>query len=304
MHTSDFPRALTAQLFHQAACTLGEGLFWFQDQLWWVDIEEGCLHTVLAGGQHPQSYRMGQRIGSCVPINAQKFVVALQEGIGVWCRETGSTTMLAAPEADIPGSRFNEGKCDPSGRFLAGTINLTGQENTSALYALQLDGSLRKLVPSVTISNGLAWSRSGRTLYYIDTPTFEVAAFDYDPETGSLGSRTTVVKIPKNAGCPDGMDIDKDGNLWIAHWDGWTVRCWSPATGRCLAEVHLPCQRPTSCCFGGPNYDQLFITTARVGLTANQLKYQPLAGSIFVCSTDTHGFPMNPCSLSFSIWKR
>jgi sugar lactone lactonase YvrE len=300
---TDSPRTLHATLFHQASCRLAEGLFWFQDQIWWIDIEGGRLHSIRDDGQQPQTYDLGQRIGSCAPITAEKFIVALEEGIGIWSRESGAIAMLARPEAGLPDNRFNDGKCDPRGRFLAGTLNMKDKEKSAALYALDHDGSHRTLLSPLSLSNGLAWSQNGRTLYHIDTPTREVSAFEYDAETGTLGAKTTVVRIPKEWGFPDGMDIDHDGNLWIAHWDGWAVRCYSPVTGQCLAEVRVPCQRVSCCRFGGPNHDRLYITTAREGLTAEQLTEQPLAGSLFVADTGTHGFPISTCSLSASLWK-
>jgi sugar lactone lactonase YvrE len=301
MPNPDPGKTFQAALFYQAACTLGEGPFWFQDRLWWVDIEEGYLHTVDGEGKDIQSHRMGGRIGSCAPIDDDHFVVALQQGIGVWSRQTGAIKILASPESDLPNSRFNEGKCDPRGRFLAGTLNMAGKEKSSALYSLGGDASLKKLVAPVSISNGLAWSRDGRTLYYIDTPTCEVAAFAYDLETGSVGDKRVVIQVPAEAGYPDGMDIDQQGNLWIAHWDGWAVRCWSPVTGQCLAEIRVPCQQPTSCRFGGPHYDQLFITSARVGLSSENLESQPLAGSVFIGRPGTQGFPLHACGLSSSL---
>jgi sugar lactone lactonase YvrE len=285
---------MTARTFVYDTCSLGEGPFWFEDRLWWVDIDGGVLHSVNGLGQDRRSYELGQKIGAAVPLEAGGFIVALEEGIGVFDPASGRVDILHAPERGVEGSRFNDGKCDPAGRFLAGTFCVNEGKKTSSLYSLSTEGSLEKLYSPVTISNGLAWSADGRTMYYIDTPTFEIAAFAYDTTTGRIGSRSAVVKIPKTMGYPDGMCIDTIGNLWVAHWGGSAVRCWSPVTGECLAEIRVPCLQPTSCCFGGPDFSHLYITTARKG---DDVEVHPLAGSVFICQPGAVGFPVRSCSL-------
>jgi len=109
---------------------------------------------------------------------------------------------------------------------------------------------------------------------------------------GRLGARSVVVRVPEAMGLPDGMEVDREGNRWVGHWGGNAVRCWSPRTGECLAEVHVPCSQVTSCCFGGPDLDRLDLTTARVGLNEEELRQQPLAGSLFVCHPGVAGFPV------------
>jgi sugar lactone lactonase YvrE len=138
------------------------------------------------------------------------------------------------------------------------------------------------VIENTTIANGMAWSPDHETLYFIDTPTFEVAAYQYDSATGQISDRRVVITIPKTDGYPDGMTIDCDGMLWIAHWDGWQVTRWNPQTGEKLHHIKLPVSRITSCTFGGENLDDLFITSARKGLSEAELDMQPLAGSLFV----------------------
>jgi sugar lactone lactonase YvrE len=284
--------SLEARIFVRDTCSLGEGPFWFEDRLWWVDIQRGVLHSVNGEGRDRRSHELGQKIGAAVPMEAGGFVVALEEGIGIFDPDTAKVDILHAPERGEEGSRFNDGKCDPAGRFLAGTMRVPEGSRASALYSLSAQGALRKLYAPVTISNGLAWSADGRTMYYIDTPTFEVAEFSYDVLTGEIGPRSVAVTVPEAMGYPDGMCIDTAGNLWVAHWGGGAVRCWSPITGKCLAEISLPCAQPTSCCFGGTDLSHLYITTAREGDNSDA---HPLAGSIFVSEPGIAGYPVRKC---------
>ena len=279
---------LTSRVFVQDTCVLGEGPFWWEERLWWVNINEGELHSVDGAGDDRRSHRLGQRLGAAVPRAAGGLVVAVEDGIGLFDPATEAFELLHAPERGVKGSRFNDGKCDPHGRFVAGTLNMAGRKRSSALYSLNENGTLEKLYAPVTISNGLAWSADGRTMYYIDTPTREIATFPYDPDTGQIGVRRVTVAVPELAGYPDGMCIDTAGNLWVAHWGGASVRCWSPVTGECLSEIPVPCAQPTSCCFGGPDFSRLFITSAREG---DDVEVRPLAGSIFVCEPGVRGYP-------------
>jgi sugar lactone lactonase YvrE len=190
--------------------------------------------------------------------------------------------MIANPEGHLPNNRFNDGKCDPAGRFWAGTMSINEEPNTGNVYMLGVDLSFEKKISGVSISNGMAWSADQRTFYYIDTPSFEVAAYSYDKTTGNISNKTTIMKILKEEGNPDGMTIDNEGMLWIAHWDGWQITRRDPQTGEKLLQISLPVSRVTSCCFGGENFADLYITSAREGLSDEDLQKQPLAGSLFV----------------------
>lgn len=209
-----------SRVFVSDTCALGEGPFWFEERLWWVDVDGCALHSVDGNGENRLSFALGQRIGAAAPLEAGGFIVALEEGIGTFDPANGQVEILHSPEHGVEGSRFNDGKCDPQGRFLAGTLSMTGRKRASALYSLNERGVLEKLYAPVTCSNGLAWSGDGRRMYYIDTPTREIASFPYDVRTGQIGNRAIAVKVPEAMGYPDGMCIDKEGNLWVAHWGG------------------------------------------------------------------------------------
>lgn len=263
---------------------LGEGPVWDGQQqgIFWVDILNGLIHCY-----HPliEAYRRWSvpgMVGAISLCQDGRLIAALQTGFAFVDLETGVVEPIVDPESHLPDNRFNDGKCDPAGRFWAGTISLSGKTGAGNLYVLDSDLQFTRKLSGVSISNGLAWTPDARTMYYIDTPTQAVAAFDYDPATAEIANLRIVIEIPEKEGFPDGMTIDTDGKLWIAHWDGWQVARWDPLSGEKLSSIRLPAARITSCIFGGEKLQDLYITTAREGLSAKQLAEQPLAGSLFV----------------------
>jgi sugar lactone lactonase YvrE len=280
-----------AQLFLRAECQLGEGPFWHAGKLWWVDIECGSLLSCDEEGGGLDRIDFGQRCASAVPAGNGTLLVALERDVVRLDPASRQWKVIATAEDLAPDSRFNDGKCDPRGRLVVGGMSPDGRRPDASLYSLSPDLELRRLRGGISISNGLAWSADGTTLYFIDTPTQCVLAYDYNLDQGRLEKERVILRFPPEDGWPDGMAIDRAGHLWISFWDGWTVRCYDPATSAGEAVVRVPCARPTSCCFGGAKLDRLFITTARTGLSADELKQQPLAGSIFCCSPEASGSP-------------
>lgn len=268
--------------------TLGEGPIWRRGKLHWVDIVEKRVYTYDPDSRRESFSQLDQMVGTVVPREKGGLAVAVQQGFA-WLDEDGALHPIADVEADNPKTRFNDGKCDPAGRFWAGTMAIEEDATIGSLYMLDLDGSVHKRYAPVAISNGICWSLDAQTMYYIDTPTQEVAAFDYDLGTGEIANRRTVLRIDPQEGGPDGMTIDADGNLWIALWNGWSVVCHDPNTGARLARIEVPAQRVTACAFGGPELRDLYITTARVGLTDEELKRQPDAGAVFVTPVEARG---------------
>jgi len=197
--------------------------------------------------------------------------------------------MIIDPETDKPDNRFNDGKCDPAGRFWAGTMHIRGQPNHGSLYRLDTDMTVHKMVEDVSISNGIVWTADHKTMYYIDTPTRTVYAYDYDNDTGAIDNRRIAIQVPEGIGFPDGMAIDAEGMLWIAHYEGKAVRRWDPASGKILHTIDLPVSRVTACAFVGNNLDTLYITTAINGLSAERHAKEPHAGSLFVAQPGVTG---------------
>jgi sugar lactone lactonase YvrE len=273
------------ELVLDAQALLGEGAIWNAalQCLHWVDIEAHRVFTFDPATGGNRACNVGQKVGTVVPRRAGGLMLALHEGFAALDLETARVQLLPRPPEHDPAlARFNDGKCDPAGRFWAGTMVLQkGPNPPGKLYRLDPDGSMHVMVRGVSTSNGLAWSRDRRTLYYIDTPLLRVEAFDYDDATGAIANRRTVITIPPGIGRPDGSTLDAEGMLWIAMWEGWSVTRWNPHTGVMLQSIRLPVARVTSCAFGGRNLDTLYLTSARLGLTGRQLAAQPLAGGLF-----------------------
>jgi len=275
-----------------AQAALGEGALWNPEarQLYWVDIEGRAFHIFDPGTRRDVAFPTEARGGTLVAPPAGDVLLALQTGIHQLNITTGQLTLLVNPLTE-PSLRFNDGKCDPAGRFWVGTFDLEQKSRAGTLYRLDPDGRLHVMIRGITNSNGLAWSPDRRTMYYIDTPTLAVQAFDYDNATGSIANPRVVVRVPKHAGFPDGMTIDAEGKLWVALWGGGTVRRYDPQTGALLQAIEVPAPFTSSCAFGGPDLKTLYITTARGGLTPEQLEQFPLSGDVFAVEPGVRGVP-------------
>ena len=284
----DAHRMKKARVILECGARLGEGALWdaHGECLWWVDITAGRVHRFDPQSGENRTCEVGQMVGTVVVRKTGGLLVAVEKGIATLDFETGQLDLIARPEADKPTNRFNDGKCDPAGRFWAGTMSKQFEQAAGCLYCFEASGRIRAPVSGVTCSNGIAWSHDNRTMYYIDTPTREVWAYDYDLATGEIAYRRTVVSVPPDLGSPDGMTIDAEGKLWVGHWGGWAVHRWDPETGGKLDSVEVPVECVTSCAFGGADLKTLYITTAG-GDKADPK--QPGAGNLFVCEPGAAG---------------
>lgn len=263
---------------------LGEGPVWDErkNRIIWLDILAGKIHQYYPQTAEYRSIATGQYVGAVTLTENDKLLGALHHGFYEIDEKTGNKNFLVDPEVHLPDNRFNDGKCDPNGRFWAGTMHIPETEVTGNLYVLENDGTVSHKISDIGCSNGLAWNSTGDTLYYIDSPTRQVVAYDYSLETAEITNRRVVITISEGGGFPDGMTIDAEDQLWVALWDGWKLIRVNPATGEVTDQIDLPVARITSAVFGGPDYGDLYITSAKVGLDDTQLKDQPLAGSLFV----------------------
>lgn len=274
---------------------LGEGAIWHPEKeaLLWVDITSGKVYMYKPDKGMIHDISLESMVGTIVPATGDYFAVAAQETGIFGLKEDGTKQKITDFPADaLPNVRFNDGKCDPAGRFWVGTMEKTAKENAAKLYMFK-DDSLHIKENNITISNGIVWDTNKNIMYYIDTPTQQVVAYDYEPETGAISDKRVVIEVPKEKGSPDGMSIDAEGKLWIAHWGGNGVYRWDPETGNLMEKIEVPAPNVTSCAFGGPDLTTLYITSAREGLSDEQLEAYPLSGSLFVIETDVKGTMAN-----------
>jgi len=281
------------ELILNARAELGEGPAWEAQagRLYWVDIHAGHLHIFDPHDGTDHRIDVGEFLGCAAPRQSGGVALGLRNGFATLDLATEKLTHLVDPEPSLTGHRFNDGKCDPAGRFLAGTMNDIETTPTGSLYSLAPDGTWKALIREVRTSNGLAWSPDYRTFYFIDTPTHLVMAYDYDLATGEIANPRPAVSIPPEMGWPDGMTSDAEGMLWVALWGGARLTRWNPATGGLLAEIPFPALNVSSCCFGGANLTDLYITTAREGMNAAELEKYPLSGGLFRVETKVQGMP-------------
>jgi sugar lactone lactonase YvrE len=277
------PKKNKTELVLDTQSDLGEGAIWNHKtgELMWVNITGKILNFYNPKLKYNKEMFTGQMIGTVVPSESGKAMIALENGFYQFDPETGSKHFIIDPEKEISGNRFNDGKCDPAGRFWAGTMSLEGKKKAGALYRLDPDRTVHKMIEGVTTSNGIVWSRDQTKMYYIDTPTREVMAWNYNNETGEISNPQTAIEVPEDMGFPDGMTIDSEGNVWIALWGGAAVGCWNPETGELLRTIDVPAKNVTSCAFGGDDLGTLYITTARQNTNEKELEKFPHAGGVF-----------------------
>ena len=273
----------------ETAADLGEGPVWDErtGTVVWVDIRACNIHFTNPDDGSTRTVHAPRQVGAIVPRIRGGWVAAADDGF--WAMDENDTfKRIASVESDLPQNRMNDGKCDPQGRFWAGTMARDRETNKGSLYRLDADHRVAAVVKDLTISNGLAWSADGRTMYFIDSWTNQIDAFDFDPVAGTLTRRRTVVRLDIDGCLPDGMTIDEQDCLWVAIWRGGEVRRYRP-DGRLDTVIPIPTPNVTSCTFGGRDYADLYITTARMGLSGEAAKMQPDAGRLFRVTPGVRG---------------
>jgi sugar lactone lactonase YvrE len=271
---------------------VGEGPVWLgsEQQLVWVDITRDLVHRLDPATNQTESIDVGQPVGAVAPRVTGGLVAAVQDGFGFIDATTGSLEIIAEVESENPDNRMNDGKCDSAGRFWAGTMAYDLTPGAGALYRLNTDRSVVKVLEDVTLSNGLGWSPDDTSMYFIDSATNGVDVFDYEPNTGNVRNGRRLINIPQELGMPDGMTVDSEGFLWVALWGGGSVRRYAP-DGTPDHVIEVPASQVTSCAFGGKDLSELFITSATHELPEHEISRQPSAGALFRCRPGTTGMP-------------
>ncbi|XP_033737415.1 regucalcin-like [Pecten maximus] len=287
---------------------LGEGPHWDdqEQKLLFVDILANKVYKWDPVTNKLDSITLEDTIGAVVPCKKGGYLVGLGRTVAHLDWSSQKVTKLQEIPLNGTKNRFNDAKCDPVGRFWTGSMGHQISQNPNVfepekgeLYCYDTDGTLHKRVEKVGISNGLVWTQDNRTMYYIDTVPAQVYGFDYDVHNGTITNRRVVIDYENyddadSMGHPDGMTSDVDGNLWIANWGFGKIICFDPNSGKKLRTVQIPAMRTTSCCFGGKNLDELYVTCAKQGATDEELAAYPMTGSIFrVTGLGTKGLPAN-----------
>lgn len=280
-------------------CHLGEGPLWIAElgYFFWVDIEKGNLHKYHLASEKLEIRHFPHYLAVVLKGQNGKLILGLDRKLVRYDWETKELEELCEVEADQSLHRFNDGKVDPQGRIWIGTLSTKFTDGAGSLYRIDYNLKPEVQLKNLTISNGMAWTEDQKTFYFIDTPTRKIQEYSFDPETGEIEFRRIAVEISEDLGFPDGMCIDQESMLWVAHYGGSGVYRWDPKSGELLDKIELPVPHVTSCCFGGENLDLMLITTAQENMSESDLKKYPKSGDVFLVKLEVRGFEANRASL-------
>lgn len=273
---------------------VGEAPIWdYKNQrLLWIDTQ-GSLFIYTPKDGKNREIKLDRMIGTVVPCDEDTVLVGLQDGIYEMSLSTKELKFIQDPEGREVGNRYNDGKCDESGRLWIGTMDKDCTPKKANFFVVTPDGQGERVLEDVTISNGVIWSPDGKKMYYQDTPTRNITAFDFDNEKGVISNRKEIIHLPDSLGTPDGNTIDEEGMLWVANWDAACVTRWNPHTGELLQRIDVPALNVTAVAFGGENMDELYITTASLYMPEDKSANYPQAGKLFVVKPGVKGLKCN-----------
>jgi len=269
---------------------LGESVLWDTSSasLWWVNIHRGEIWQFRNGDA--KIYNLPSRVG-CIGFRASGgLVLGAEKEFAFFDPKAEAYEAVAGVEQDLPMTRLNDGRCDRQGRFVCGGMSEAPEAPASSVYSLDASGRVRPLFEGIRCANSICFSPSGETMYFSDMPTGEIVAFDYDLETGGVRNKRVVCEASSAPGLPDGSVVDAEGCIWNARWGAGQVVRYTPA-GKVDQTFHFPVTNVSCVGFGGPDFKSLFVTSAQFGLTADQLRAEPHAGSLFVLEPGSQGLP-------------
>lgn len=281
----EVPQAQAEFEVHGVARTrslLGEGPVWSTRDgcLYWVDILAPSVHCYEAVSGADTETKIGSMVSIAIPKATGGLLVATPGGLMTLDLEQKTLQPFCHPESERPGNRYNDGKCDRMGRLWIGSMDMGAAAHRGNLFRVDPDGSWKKMDSGFTVANGLGWSPDNRRMYFADTPRRTIYVYDFDLMAGTISNRRPFITLQSDDGTPDGLTVDEEGCLWVAVWDAWRISRFSPE-GEELLRIRMPVPRPTSCCFGGPHLDTLYVTSASVRLNEQALAAAPQSGSLF-----------------------
>ena len=282
-----------------ARARLGECPLWdpARQQLAWVDVYNRRIHQFDPSTGDDQFVEAADVVSAVALAGRDRLLIAMNDQLAVLQLQTGAIEPLCRVEFPHPDTRFNDGMCDPQGRFWIGSAS--EERGQAALYRVDPDGSVHLRETGLTISNGLGWSPDGKTFYLTDSPARKIYAYRFDAERGALSDRRVFVDLDdlEEDIEPDGLTVDQNGDVWSALWNGWAILHFD-AQGKLLERIAMPVQRPTSLVFGGPDLSDLYVTSASVGLSQREIQQGFYAGDLFRIGTDSHGMPEHRFALA------
>lgn len=289
---------MKAALLHASQCTLGESPVWHAERkcCFWVDIENGVLYEYNWIKRTTREWKFNYRLTLVLQGKDDQLILALDAKIASFDLETEKVKWLIDVETGSE-TRCNDGACDSSGRLWVGTMHLGHKHEAGTLYCIDKNLKVDKKLNNTTISNGIAWSLDNKRLYFIDSPTQVVQSFIFEENTGEITFEKNVISIPGEMGSPDGMSIDEEGMLWIAHWGGFGIYRWNPENGALMEKIEVPVPQVSSCAFVGDNLDYLMITTARENMKEEELERYPESGNVFLVKSGVKGVVAYKCLL-------
>jgi len=282
-------KSIIAELIYKTQVICGEGPVWdeIEKKLYWIDIENNHVYLFNPENGANTGWNVGSTIGALTLREKGGLLLVLSNGFNSFDPSTGELKLINDPEEDLSEHHFNDGKCDPTGRFWAGTYHQDAENPVGSLYSLEPDLSVVKRDKSLILANGLAWSIDKTNFYFIDSVAKCIYVYDYDISSGNITNRKVLRQIEEDTLLPDGMTIDSEGFLWVAIFNGGKVLRIDPITGKTIFEVLVPnAKQVTSCTFGGENLDELYITTAKImegpdRIPENELASQANSGGLF-----------------------
>lgn len=274
-----------ATLLYRCYDQTGEAATWLpaRRELLWVDIDNGILHRYRPDNGTVKDHAFPDTVTSVIPWQGHddKVILTMKDRLIAFHLANATYSPLAELPGLSPGLRTNDCKASPEGRLWCGVMHMSEHHATGCLYRMEKDLALAPVLRQQHIPNGIVWNRAGDRMFYADSGRGCIEEYAYSPETGEIRFLRTAVRVSPQYGVPDGMTIDANGFLWVAHWGGGGVYVWNPATGRLEDKVEVAAPNVASCTFGGKEGRQLFITTALSGLTDGEKEKWPLSGSLF-----------------------
>ena len=285
---------MRVELLVDAQCRLGECPLWCDRTaaLYWTDIEGSRIGRWSEADATVRQWKVPDRVGSFALCERPgQLLLGLASGIALFDLATGAMSPIVAVEPEHPGTRINDGRCDAQGRFVFGMFNgAPGAPAISNFYRVHADLGVETLpLPKAGVANSIAFSPDGTLMYFTDSWTRQIWCVDYHAD-GRIGAPRPFVRVPDGQGFPDGSVVDSQGGLWNAQWDGGCVVRYD-STGVETARIRVPVSLTTCPCFGGAQFDRVFVTSARMGLDEAALRAQPAAGGVFSGSGPWRGLP-------------